>query len=473
MPLGAGVDIRPAAAAASAFAEKRALDSSRAPAASHRLGTIAKSAIGPFVARAGDSGLAAWMVAADRGGQELFVVPLAGDGAPLGEPRVVATVPQEATTLVVRPAGGTHGGWLLEWSALLDRGESLTVLGLTPDGTARGPAVDLERTSDHIKWCDAIPTSRGVVGVWAEETSAGDANILATAIDGEGKPLGMPVRVARGVDRWQAVPFGDGVGLALATVDSRDERSSMGRLGWLRLDAQAHPQGDVVAVGSRATVNGDVDAVPLPEGALLAWTDRTGEDAQVVLALVDAAGHVTGPSPAMDSVGGSSLVALASGAHAAALAWEEPAARTHPQHALHLAAVSTAEGRLSAQPVTSVEVASGVNPELVATGTGFALLASAHACMGEGRPALAEVPWSPPWCASMRASSRCRPSRSFWATAAPPQSSVGGSGALATGASCWPRPARPRRRSSRSTSSRARRRSRPPRRRRRRPTRRA
>ncbi len=382
-PATPGVDAHPVApAAASALVAKRALDASRAPATSHRIATIAKSAIGPFVARSGDAAIAAWMVAADRGGQELFAVPLAADGAPVAEPHVVATVSQEATTLVVRATGGAHGGWLLAWSALLDRGESLVVLSLSRDGAARGAPADVARTSDHIKWCDVIPTTRGAVAVWAEETNSGDANILADVLSGEGRPLGMPVRVARGIDRWQAVPVegaDEGVGLALVTSDPHDEHAPAGRLSWLRLDAQGRPR-DPVVVSSRPTVNGDIDVAPLADGNLLAWTDRTGEDAQVMLARVDAAGHVTGPTPAMDSVGGSSLVALASGAQGAALAWEEPAARAHPLHALHLATVSATD-RLSAQPVTSVEIAAGAPPELTSTSSGFALLAPAHACV--------------------------------------------------------------------------------------------
>jgi hypothetical protein len=389
----AGVDTRPEAPAAAALMAKRALEASRAPAPSHRIATIAKSAIGPFVARSADGGLAAWMVAADAGGQDLMAVALAADGAPVAEPRVVATVPQEATTLVVRPAVG--GGWLLAWSALLDRGESLVVLGLTRDGVARGAPGDVARTSDHIKWCDVIPTSHGAVAVWAEETPSGSANILADALNGEGRPLGMPVRIARGIDRWQAVPAsdGEGVGLALVTSDPRDHGAA-GRLSWLRLDADAHPRADPLPIGTRPTVSGDVDIATVPEGHLLAWTDRTGEDAQVMLARVDPAGHVTGPTPAMDSVGGSSLVALASGAQGAALAWEEPAARAHATHSLHLAAISTA-GRLSAQPVTSVEIASGSAPELAATSSGFALLAPAHACVASASTGTCVGPIAP------------------------------------------------------------------------------
>jgi hypothetical protein len=376
-PAAPGADTRPRATAA--LVAKRAVDASKAPAPSHKIATISKSAIGPFVARSGEAGLAAWMIATDRGGQELVVVPLAADGAPVAEPHVAAAVPQGATALVVRGNGDAHGGWLLAWSSVLDRGESLAVLALRRDGTARGAPTDVARTSDHVKWCDVLPSSHGALLVWAEETNSGDANILAAALGDDGHPVGMPVRAARGVDRWQVTPVDDGVGLALVTNDPGDERGSAGRPSWLRLDAQGHPRAAPVAIGSRPTVNGDIDVVTVGDAQLLAWTDRTGEDAQVMLARIDKAGRVTGPTPAMDFVGGSSLVALASGPQGAVLAWEEPTARLHPLHALHLATVSAGE-RLSAQPVTAVETAPGAPAELASTSSGFALLASAHAC---------------------------------------------------------------------------------------------
>jgi hypothetical protein len=386
---GAEHSTAPARAAVQA---KRVVDAAHAPATARQVASIGARALGPFVARAGDVGVAVWIAPAPSGsGRELVAVPLAGDGAPLAEPRVVAKLGQEETALVVRPSGNAHGGWLLAWSALLDRGESLTVLGLAADGTARGTPTDVARTSDHIKWCDLVATSVGAVAVWAEETRSGDANILATPIDGDGKPVGMPVRVARGVDRWSVASVDDGVGLALVAATDASGRSGAtaearppaGRLSWLRLDAKAHPTGGPIPVSAKPTVSGDVDVAVTPKGAVLAWTDRTGEDAQVMLARVDPSGQVLGPGPAMDAVGGASLVALASGPGGAALAWEEPSARAHAQRSLHLAAVTqdAASGRLTAQSITAIAIAQDAAPELVATASGFAVLAPARACV--------------------------------------------------------------------------------------------
>jgi hypothetical protein len=341
------------------------------PARSHLLGTIARKALGPFTAGDDKGGIATWIATAEHGtGAELVAVPLGADGAPLHDPQVVASVPREATSLVVRPTERTRRGWLVAWSAILDRGESLTLLELAPDGSPRGAAIDLQRTSDHIAWADIVPTAGGAMCVWAEETAGGDANILTAAIDSDGKPHATPVRVARGVERWATVRTDTGVALALVTPN---KGSDAGRLAWLVLDADGGARGTPIPIGTGATVSGDVDVLALRDGWLLAWTDLTGEDAQVMLATVDAAGHVQGPVSALNEVGGSSLVAIAAGTGGVALAWRSPHVRARPTYMLHLATVSTA-GALSARPVTSLSVAAAASTELVAAADGFALI---------------------------------------------------------------------------------------------------
>ncbi len=391
---------------------------------SHLLGTIARRAIGPFLGRSTHGGLAAWITQAERGGgQELTLVPLGQDGAPFGEPRMAAGVPQEATSLVVRPSGTARPGWLVAWSALLDRGEALSVLGVGTDGSSQKAAFDVERTTDHVKWVDIVPLPQGGMCVWAEETPAGDANILAAPVDGDGRPRRLPVRVARGMSGWAVTRDGDGVALALVQAsnaplpgmappepDARSTRARAraaaaaeaqaaldhpggalaGALVWLRLDGDAHPRGNPIPIGTRPTVSGDVDLVPTtPAGGtwLLGWTDRTGEDAQVTLATIDSAGKVTGPRHAMDAVGGATLVGLASGPAGIALAWTEPRGRARAVHPVHLAGV-TLDGP-AAQPVTSVDVTSAAAPELVATDGGFALLSTGRVCLTQDGPGCA------------------------------------------------------------------------------------
>jgi hypothetical protein len=353
--------------------------------------------MGPFTARRAEGGVVVWIAAAERdGGEELFAVATGPDGAPLGAPGVVANFPQEATSLVVRASGTGHSGWLAAYSTLLDRGESLAMVGLTPDGKARGKPMDIQRTGDHVKWVDIVPTTRGAVCVWAEETPAGEANMLTVSVDRDGKPRNMPMRVARGVVGWAAAGTDDSVGLALVTASSESstpaaasprsaERpdATAGSLAWLRLDAEGRPLGAPVNVAPRSMVSGDVDVAAAREGVLLAWNDRSGEDPHVAMALVEKSGRVRGPVRALEALGGSMLAGLAAGEAGALLAWEEPRGRARPLRALHLASVTTADA-LSAQPMASLQVAASPAPELAATRDGFALVASTRECGGPG-----------------------------------------------------------------------------------------
>ncbi len=200
---------------------------------------------------------------------------LAPDGAPVGTPRLAASVPEEATSLIVR-AAGSHGGWLLAWSGLLDWGESLSVLGLTPEGAPRAPPVVLQQTNDHIRWLDIVPTARGASCLWAEETMAGGANVLAAFLDWDGKPGAVPVRVARGVTGWTAVRAGDGIGVALVTADSKrgGPSAGAGSLSWVRMDERGREVSAAAVISARPTVSGDVEVASTGEGAwLLGWTD--------------------------------------------------------------------------------------------------------------------------------------------------------------------------------------------------------
>lgn len=384
-------------------------DPAHAPVRSHLVGTIERNAMGPFMARASFGGLVAWIRPAPRGGgQQLVVVPIGQDGAPFSEPHVVAPVPQEATSLVVRPTGATHAGWLVAWTALLDRGESLSVLGVAPDGSTRGSPYDVQRTVDHVKWADVVPSATGGMSVWAEETPAGDANMLAAPVDEDGKPRGLPVRIARGVLGWAAARDGDGVALALVGPPadaSAGAAAGASSVSLVHLDPDGRPRAAPVTIAARTNVSGDIDLLPANGGWLLGWTDRGGEDAQVMLATVDASGHVSGPKRALESVGGAALVGIAAGPAGLALAWQEPRGRARAMRPVHLAAV-TLEGP-GAQPVSSLDVASAPLPELVATDGGFGVLATAHACTVDEGPSC-KGPLSPTF---VRVDARLQPTQ--------------------------------------------------------------
>jgi hypothetical protein len=350
----------------------------------HLLTTLDRRALGPFVARAGDDGLAAWIVGNARGpGQVLYVVPLGADGASLSPPVAAASLHDGATQLVVRPRGRPGGGWLVGWSSLLDRGEALSVLSVDTHGAPRADPVEIERTSDHLAWFDFSPGPRGTLCTWAEETSAATANVLAVGLGVDAKPVGVPARVAQGVARWAVLSGAAGTGLALADAGGK---GASGRLTWATLDPDGHLQGTPVPIGSGPTVGSDIEGGAAGDGWLVAWTDRAGMESQVAVARLDSARRVEGPARPFESVGSSSLVGTASGPHGTLVAWESPRATAHPFRELHLSMVAGDKGLL-AQPAGSMEIASKVTPELVATDDGYALLASARVCLaGKGTP---------------------------------------------------------------------------------------
>jgi hypothetical protein len=349
------------------------------------LTTLDRRALGPFVARAGDAGLAAWVVGNARGsGQVLYVVPLGADGAPLSPPVAAASISEGATQLVVRPRGRSGTSWVVGWSSLLDRGEALSVLSLDATGAARGAPVEIERTSDHLAWFDFSPGLKGTLCTWVEETSGGAANVLSVGLGPDAKPLGVPARVAQGVGRWAVLSGAAGTGLALAGPGAKDRG---GRLTWATLDSDGHLQGTPVPVASGPTVGSDIDGAAVDDGWLLAWTDREAVESHVVLARVDSARRVEGPARPFEGVGTSALVGVASGPRGTLVAWESPRATAHPFRELHLSAVAPDKGLL-AQPAGSLEIASKGTPELVATDSGYALLASARVCL-DGRGAQA------------------------------------------------------------------------------------
>ena len=178
---------------------------------------VPDGSIGPFLARRGDVVMGAYIGQSPEGVRRVVSMPLSAHGDTRSEARVVAPVTTDATMLVVRPSGGPKAGFVAAWTYLTDRGEALAVVGINDDGRGRGDAIELTRTTDDIVWIDVVPTSRGALALWAEQTHGGDANLVAAALGPDGAMRGLPAKIARGVKGWQIVPMPDGVGLALVT----------------------------------------------------------------------------------------------------------------------------------------------------------------------------------------------------------------------------------------------------------------
>jgi hypothetical protein len=333
--------------------------------------------------------MAAWFGPTDGGqGQDLLATLLGDDAAPLGPAHSLAHLASGPELMVVRPATEVPQGWTLVWSALLDRGEVLTSLGVAAGGTPSGSPAEIHRTSDHIAWLDVLPVARGALTVWVEETPSGDANVLVDAIDANGKPRGAAMRVARGVAKWQAVSAAGKAGLALFTTAADDAHQRPGgTLTWQGLDGDGRPEGSAISVAGSAAIGGDIQVVPFRDGWLLAWTDLGHEDPRVALATIDPQGQAHGPNPAFEAGGPSSLVTLSSNGQEAAMAWSESHRRAGDTQVVRVGLVS-ADGGSMGKPVAALDVGLLAAPELVPSDAGFALLAPARACWAElaGRP---------------------------------------------------------------------------------------
>ncbi len=364
------------------------------PPASTIIATVGEKSLGPFAARRDGVVMAVYVGPDEAGSRRLVGVPLSEDGAARGDPHVVAPVSADVTALAVRATRGAGAGFCAVWTSLTERGEALSVAGIDDAGAARGPASELSRTMDDIVWFDAVPTPKGAVVVWAEETRGGEANVLSVALDPDGKMRGVPVRVARNVLGWQIAPAGDGVGLALvmATADAPKARKPAprggpasatprsGTLSWLRLDDGGRPIGAPLVVAPKPTVSGDVDVARLGDRFLFAWTERSGGDPEVTLASVGDDGSVQAPRRALGAAGGSALVGLTAGPAGGLLAWDAPNRRGRPSRRVYLAHIDPlgeVDGRAAA-----VDLSSRAAPELAATQTGFALLGAARSESG-------------------------------------------------------------------------------------------
>ncbi|MCL2777032.1 MAG: hypothetical protein FWD73_03435 [Polyangiaceae bacterium] len=383
------------------------------PVTDYLIASIGERTIGPFLARKSDGvALVAWVTAAEGRSRRILATLLEPNGEPRGPETVLANAGIETNMLIVRPSRGPSPGFVVAWTTLTDRGEALWALSVSSDGAARGKPVELARTSDTIVWVDVVPTDAGATCLWAEETHAGDANVMAAALDTDGKVRGAPARVARGVTGWHAVELPGGLGLSTVsapptrTSSSGDQTNHAGHaadgrggmLSFVRLDADARAVGAPVTIADSPTVSGDMEVVRIGDRLLFAWTCRTTDEPFVAAAFVDEHGAVAPLGKIVEARGGASLVGLASGPSGAALMWESPTRRIADSRHVHIARIN---GRGELEQLDELETKSlsletqgRAPPEIVAAGSGFAVLATARDCNATS-PACADASFVP------------------------------------------------------------------------------
>ena len=365
--------------------------SSDAPVVGWLFASVAERTLGPFFTRrANDAGMTAWLSPAEGTFRTVHVVPVDTKGIPRAE-TIVAKVSIDTTMLVIGPVMGPTPGFAVAWTSLTDRGKSLWTITVDDKGIPRGKAVELTRTNDDIVWIDVLPTEHGSLCMWAEETRGGDANLIAAPLSADGRVHGATTRIAQGVIGWHALVMEKGIGVSTVSAGPPDARLKPearsplrdgkpgGFLFFRRLDAEAQQLQPPVAITPKSpTVSGDVEVTRAGSRLLFAWTDRSGEEPSVAMASIDDKDNVEPPRRVAEARGGASLLALVSGGAGPGLMYEAPARRTGETRRIHVSHVN--DGLTLERKPFSLEVVGRGQPELAATSTGFALLATTANC---------------------------------------------------------------------------------------------
>ena len=365
---------------------------------SHLVADVPAKTIGPYFARRAGSAILAYIAPSEKGGTwRLVTVPLRTDGRSGGEARVAADIPSEPKkdVFVVRAAADPIAGFYAGYGALLDRGQVVSIVALNADGSPKGPAVDVARTNDNVVWMDLVATSKGEVCVWAEQTPDADESVFAIALDGDGKPRGLPSRVARGATGWQALAIPSGIALAIVTPVGASG-GKVSALALQKLDADGRASGVPVTVASKVNISGQLFVARASDRLVFAWTDSSKDDPEAFVAALDDTGKIDAPHRAMESLGGASVRAVAVGHDVIAMAWEESHQQSSGASRLHFATLISGSDGLTAQDATIAEVRFGSSvpaaPELVAADAGFAVLVRAPVCSVSAAPTPRDAP---------------------------------------------------------------------------------
>ncbi|MFO0678950.1 MAG: hypothetical protein U0169_20650 [Polyangiaceae bacterium] len=366
--------------------------------AGHVIARVGDKTVGPLLARSESGAMATYVGTTESAVRSLVSVALTPTLEATAAPRILATLPSETTTLVLRSVDPAGSAYAAAWVALTERGASLSVMAIGRDGQALSPVNELTRTNDHVVWVDIVPTAKGALCMWAEETRLGDANLLLVPLDGAGKPRGVPSRFARAATGWHATRFADGVGVALVTPVPKSALSGpRSSVSFLRLDADGRPRATPTFVAEKVALVGDVELSGDGRDVTLGWTEHSGLEPEARMTVLGADGAVKVPTfEPFEGGGGSSLVSIVRGKSGTLAVWEEPSRRKKNDRRLHLAfARHDAPKTFVAGDLVEV---SGKNPfEATVAGEGFGMLAVARTCgpVAETMGGCGVAPWAP------------------------------------------------------------------------------
>lgn len=365
------------------------------------IATIGDRAVGPYLARRDDSAMAAYLAFGEDGVRRVSVVPLTPEGDLKSGVRSLVPTPFDSADLAISATHGENGGYAVVFSALTDRGKGLWGFGVTEDGQLRGQASEITRTTNDLVWNDVVPTNRGALAVWVEQTADGDGILHAAALDEAGKLRGVPVRVLKGVAGWQVVATEDRVQIAVVHSHPglpREEPSEKSdkadpskkqappvpqvptpAISLLTLDADARTE-RAVPVAPSAAVRGAIEVARERGRTHVAWTDTRAQEPEVLEVTVD---DTKGALPARrvaDTRDGTSLVALGAGPTGAVVAWERDVPESRGHRYVQVARLSDPLGNGAPRKATRIEVLPKSKLEVASTPDGFAVLGAMRPC---------------------------------------------------------------------------------------------
>lgn len=359
-------------------AEAQRIRANKASAPEKSLGTIPSGSIGPFIAwRNADHGVAAY-ISGPMGSIRHLVTWSVGEAK--SEQKIALEIPMETNRLRVRELGTKGSSYLGLFTSLEGKGEALSIVPLASDGRAIGKAIQLVATTNLITWFEAVPTVRGAIALWIEETRGGGADVLSLAIERDGTVSGVPARIARNVSAWQVARDPSGAALALVSRpgDTGGEKSD--RIDLIRIDENAQAK-DAVLVADKQSTMGDIDIVKTPRGYRVAWTDRTGGDLRVLGAEVDMQSRKVEPRVLAEARGGATLIGLAEAKHGSLLLWDERGQKNARTRTIHAAALT----RTGTKRDVSFET-DAVAPTVQGTNDGWIILSQVN-----GSPAIVKT----------------------------------------------------------------------------------
>ncbi len=274
------------------------------------------STLGPYMAHQGDGHLVAYVSSAEN---ELVAMPLLADGAPSGSAKILGRVPPETNAMALRPLG--RSGYALLLKRPNERGETLEVVGVQNDGSPFGKLAPLSTSQGRVVWFDVLRTGASSVAVWAEDTDSGDVTLFSQPLEGNGKPVGVPMRVGKRAVAWSATHGANGA--AIAWIARESALVAEGPLLVQRFDKQGQLDGTPVTITPKARASGEVEMVYAKGAYVLGWTDATANPTQALVASVEEDGRVDAPRPLMRRAKSSDLARLVASSQGWVAAWRD------------------------------------------------------------------------------------------------------------------------------------------------------